>query len=160
MEPQCQYPWTLENKLSLSPRTLTQEVGLIMTRPQKITLHCSALAPSEFLFFSSYSWKFVLLCLSYCLVWMFSPISTVQGFFFAALEFDLRRFAFSRGVWAPFLISGWCLSLYFYMRYTSGTKRLAKRSIDGCHVTSLKFKLENYWSSSDFIFMMCKRGWN
>lgn len=51
MEPQCQYPWTLENKLSLSPRTLTQEVGLIMTRPQKITLHCSALAPSEFLFF-------------------------------------------------------------------------------------------------------------
>ena len=43
-----------------------------------------------------------------------------------------------------------CLSKNFF--------KLAKQAetIAGFHVTSLNFKLQNYWSSWDFTFMMCK----
>ena len=47
MEPQYQYPRTSENKLPPSRRSLTQEVGIIITRLSKI----NPLAPAEFLLF-------------------------------------------------------------------------------------------------------------
>ena len=36
---------------------------------------------------------------------------------------------------------------------------LPQATIGGFHVTSLKFKLQNYWSSEDCTFMMCKSSW-
>ena len=48
------------------------------------------------------------------------------------------------------------------MRRRTGTIApfaLPLRSIEGFHITSLKFKLENYWSSRDFTCMMCKSSW-
>ena len=45
----------------------------------------------------------------------------------------------------------------FLARYTVEPRYL--KTIGGFHMTELKFKLENYWSTWDFTFMMYKNSW-